>query len=82
MFGTFQEEKKDEEIVYGLVERVNSFNPLYLQVCRTIFYIPFAMVLYNACIIILINYAFAVFTMRPFFMSSFKKQKITIEIEN
>ena len=32
MFGTFQEEKEDEEIVYGLVDPVNSFNPLYLQV--------------------------------------------------
>ena len=32
MFGTFQEEKEDEEIVYGLVEQVDSFNPLYLQV--------------------------------------------------
>ena len=32
MFGTFQEEKEDEEIVYGLVEPVQSFNPLYLQV--------------------------------------------------
>jgi hypothetical protein len=32
MFGTFQEEKDDEEIVYGLVEQVKSFNPLYLEV--------------------------------------------------
>ena len=32
MFGTFQEEKEDEEIVYGLVDQVHSFNPLYLQV--------------------------------------------------
>ena len=32
MFGTFQEEKEDEQIVYGLVDQVNSFNPLYLQV--------------------------------------------------
>ena len=32
MFGTFQEEKEGEEIVYGLVDPVNSFNPLYLQV--------------------------------------------------
>ena len=33
MFGTFQEKKEDEEIVYGLVDQVQSFNPLYLQVC-------------------------------------------------
>jgi alkylglycerol monooxygenase len=32
MFGTFQEEKEDEEIVYGLVDQAESFNPLYLQV--------------------------------------------------
>lgn len=33
LFGTFQEEKEDEEIVYGLVgQQVESFNPLYLQV--------------------------------------------------
>ena len=33
MFGTFQEEKEDEEIIYGLVDQqVESFNPLYLQV--------------------------------------------------
>ncbi len=32
MFGTFQEELPEEEIVFGLVEPVNSFNPLYLQV--------------------------------------------------
>jgi len=32
MFGTFQEEKDDEEIVYGLVDQAKSFNPLYLQV--------------------------------------------------
>jgi len=31
MIGTFQEEKEDEEIVCGLVDPVNSFNPLYLQ---------------------------------------------------
>lgn len=33
MFGTFQDKKDDEEIVYGLVDQVQSFNPLYLQVC-------------------------------------------------
>ena len=33
MFGTFQEEREDEEIIYGLVDQqVESFNPLYLQV--------------------------------------------------
>jgi len=32
IFGTFEEEKAGEEIVYGLVEDVKSFNPLYLQV--------------------------------------------------
>ena len=32
MFGTFEEERSDEEIVYGLVDQVQSFNPLYLQV--------------------------------------------------
>ena len=37
MFGTFQEEKDDEEIVYGLVDQVKSFNPLYLEVCKISF---------------------------------------------
>ena len=32
MFGTFEEERDDEEIVYGLVDQVQSFNPIYLQV--------------------------------------------------
>ena len=32
MFGTFQDEKPEEEIVYGLVDQEPSFNPLYLQV--------------------------------------------------
>lgn len=32
MFGTFQEERDGEEIVYGLVDPVHSFNPFYLQV--------------------------------------------------
>jgi len=30
IFGTFQEEK--EELIYGLVVNVDSFNPFYLQV--------------------------------------------------
>ena len=33
MFGTFQEEITDVPIVYGLVDQVQSFNPIYLQVC-------------------------------------------------
>jgi alkylglycerol monooxygenase len=28
MFGTFEEERTDEEIVYGLVDQVQSFNPI------------------------------------------------------
>ncbi|XP_049946101.1 alkylglycerol monooxygenase-like [Schistocerca serialis cubense] len=32
LFGTFAEERKGEEIVYGLVFNQPSFNPLYLQV--------------------------------------------------
>ncbi|KAK7084226.1 hypothetical protein SK128_005488 [Halocaridina rubra] len=32
MFGTFQEEKDDEEIVYGVVDQPQSFNVLWLQV--------------------------------------------------
>ncbi|KAG7163829.1 Alkylglycerol monooxygenase-like 4 [Homarus americanus] len=31
MFGTFQQEKKDEKIVYGLVEQPQSFNVIWLQ---------------------------------------------------
>ena len=31
MFGTYQEET-DEPIVYGLVDQVKSFNPVYIQV--------------------------------------------------
>ena len=37
MFGTFQEELPDVPIVYGLVDPVRSFNPVYLQV----YLIPF-----------------------------------------
>ena len=32
MFGTFEAYRPEEEIVYGLVDPVQSFNPLYLQV--------------------------------------------------
>lgn len=32
MFGTFAEEKDDVPIVYGLVDQVKSFNPVYIQV--------------------------------------------------
>ncbi|GAB1867546.1 Alkylglycerol monooxygenase [Camponotus japonicus] len=32
LFGTFQEEKRKEEIIYGLVVNVESFNSFYLQV--------------------------------------------------
>lgn len=40
MFGTFQENVEDEEIVYGLVDQPQSFNPLYLQVyCNEIFFV-------------------------------------------
>ncbi|CAH1996499.1 unnamed protein product [Acanthoscelides obtectus] len=35
IFGTFAEEKKDEEIVYGLVYNQPSFNPLHLQTFYT-----------------------------------------------
>lgn len=31
MFGTFAEEKDDVPIVYGLVDQVKSFNPVYIQ---------------------------------------------------
>lgn len=36
LFGTFAEEKEDEEIIYGLVYNRPSFNPLYLQVGITL----------------------------------------------
>ena len=32
MFGTFEEEKEDEEIVYGLVDQPQYFNPFKHQV--------------------------------------------------
>lgn len=32
IFGTYQEEKPNEEIIYGLVVQQPSFNPLFLQV--------------------------------------------------
>lgn len=39
MFGTFAEEKRNEEIVYGLVYQQPSFNPFHLQVsCLNILY--------------------------------------------
>jgi len=31
IFGTFAWERRDEPMVYGLIEQVDSFNPLYLQ---------------------------------------------------
>lgn len=33
LFGTFQEEKEKQEVIYGLVKNQPSFNPLFLQVC-------------------------------------------------
>lgn len=35
LFGTFAQEKQDEEIVYGLVFQQPSFNPLHLQTFYT-----------------------------------------------
>lgn len=32
MFGTFEAEKKEEKIAYGLVHPINSFDPIYVQV--------------------------------------------------
>ena len=32
IFGTFEKERRDEPMVYGLIDQVDSFNPLYLQV--------------------------------------------------
>lgn len=32
MFGTFEPERRDEPLVYGLIEQVDSFNPFYLEV--------------------------------------------------
>jgi hypothetical protein len=32
MFGTFEAERRDEPLVYGLIEQVDSFNPFYLEV--------------------------------------------------
>lgn len=37
LFGTFMREKEKEEIIYGLVVSVQSFNPLYLQVRSYLF---------------------------------------------
>lgn len=36
MFGTFSEERSNEEIVYGLVFNQPSFNPLFLQVINEV----------------------------------------------
>lgn len=33
MFGTFAAERKDEEIAYGLVHNLDTFDPLYVQLC-------------------------------------------------
>ncbi len=32
MFGTFAKERKNEELAYGLVHPVDSFDPTYIQV--------------------------------------------------
>jgi len=32
LFGTFQKEERKEEIIYGLVVNIESFNAFYLQV--------------------------------------------------
>jgi alkylglycerol monooxygenase len=32
MFGTFEPERRNEPLVYGLIEQVDSFNPFYLEV--------------------------------------------------
>lgn len=36
IFGTFEPERRDEPLVYGLIEQVDSFNPFYLEVIITI----------------------------------------------
>ncbi|XP_017882029.1 alkylglycerol monooxygenase-like [Ceratina calcarata] len=36
LFGTFMEEKKEDEIIYGLVVSPRTFNPVYLQVFYTV----------------------------------------------
>jgi alkylglycerol monooxygenase len=38
MFGTFEPERRDEPLVYGLIEQVDSFNPFYLEVIIAIYY--------------------------------------------
>lgn len=41
MFGTFEAERRDEPLVYGLIEQVDSFNPFYLEVTKNIlFFLP------------------------------------------
>ena len=37
MFGTFERERRDEPLVYGLIEQVDSFNPFYLEVMINIY---------------------------------------------
>jgi len=37
MFGTFEAEKKEEKIAYGLVHPINSFDPIYVQVSQISF---------------------------------------------
>lgn len=32
IFGTFEAERRDEPLVYGLIEQVTSYNPFYLEV--------------------------------------------------
>ncbi|PIK46473.1 putative alkylglycerol monooxygenase [Apostichopus japonicus] len=34
MFGTFEAEKRDDKVVYGLVHPLESYNPLYTQFCH------------------------------------------------
>jgi len=42
LFGTFQKEEQNEEIIYGLVVNIESFNAFYLQVkFMTMNYCPF-----------------------------------------
>lgn len=36
MFGTFEAEKRDEKIAYGLVHPIETFDALYIQVIATL----------------------------------------------
>lgn len=37
MFGTFEAEKKDVQIAYGLVHPIETFDPIYIQVNLNLF---------------------------------------------